>query len=74
MLTKHRRSSYAQYPAWARLPISTVRMRRWKAVAEATPLTATISVRAGVKKAEPTFLVLQGLALEATCFNTGICI
>ena len=53
---------YKQYPAWARLPISTVRMRKWKRLQEATPLIATKCMCATA-----TFSLNSNVATTAYC-------
>ena len=54
---------HKQYPTWARLPIGTVRMRRWRRLQRPHPLA---------KQAAPTLEVCNGnvLALLERCYRT----
>ena len=59
MLTKHRQFMHKQYPAWARLPIRPMRVRRWKRLQRPHPL---VKQAAPTKCAMATFLLCSNIA------------
>ena len=61
LLTVHRQFMHKQYPAWARLSIGTVRMRRWKRLQRPHPLAKHVCYGNVLALLERCYRLLTGM-------------